>query len=323
MKNLLFALTALFGSLLLSSNANAQCTDTCPDTWSSPIDKVITNYDLNPSTGCTYTLYYQYQERWCNGIKNIRFVKLGYTSNCHVTNSLDCSVAQAIFLKAFTIEFHGPFVFDIFWNCCRTLEIELDDGDLDFCFLDHINPKQGVSKGYIIEGCGLSCCKTFFQKVNNNTVFYQVMESDPNGCTTNPSPVPGTYQIICSGVAKNFIVTNSSGCSNSCYTPAQGMYKNDNQSVGINDVLSDEFDFEVFPNPVSDELTISVDPIKAEASSIQVFDMKGRVLLDRKVNETLNGMIKFDVGSWNSGVYYILLTDGNGKVYTKPFEVVH
>ena len=84
-------------------------------------------------------------------------------------------------------------------------------------------------------------------------------------------------------------------------------------TTGINNYVS-ESDITVAPNPVVDQLNVTVKNDKFQVSQLYVVDMTGRVVSAQNVQEN---NISLDVNALSSGMYFLRLTDGKTNVTTK------
>lgn len=80
----------------------------------------------------------------------------------------------------------------------------------------------------------------------------------------------------------------------------------------------------VFPNPVSDELVLSIDAEKAGINEMrmEVLNQTGRVVLERRLN-TQKGFNVYSINTsnWNPGMYVVRLSDGLGQVSKKVVKL--
>lgn len=88
-----------------------------------------------------------------------------------------------------------------------------------------------------------------------------------------------------------------------------------NNSLAIQDNNS----FSLFPNPVSDELTVIIQSTKDEPISIQIIDMHGKIVY-RETGQTINGPNHFYLNLSNlpGGLYICCINDGR-KITTGRF----
>lgn len=84
-------------------------------------------------------------------------------------------------------------------------------------------------------------------------------------------------------------------------------------TTSINNYVS-ESDITVAPNPVVDQLNVTVKNDKFQVSQLYVVDMTGRVVSAQNVQEN---NISLDVNALSSGMYFLRLTDGKTNVTTK------
>jgi len=79
-------------------------------------------------------------------------------------------------------------------------------------------------------------------------------------------------------------------------------------SVGIRE--DHQSVLKLIPNPSSDWVSVEW-PNHLHNISIQVFDAKGKVISMMAAN---NGIMRFDVSNWSSGIYLVVLSDASGKI---------
>jgi hypothetical protein len=73
-------------------------------------------------------------------------------------------------------------------------------------------------------------------------------------------------------------------------------------------VKSSGFSVEAYPNPVSDNLTISVTGIQGNHAAVQLTDVTGKVI--RNVNMS-SSKTTLNIGGLANGIYLIKYTDAN------------
>lgn len=76
---------------------------------------------------------------------------------------------------------------------------------------------------------------------------------------------------------------------------------------------------EVYPNPVNNELTFSLDGLSDETINVQLHDLSGRVVFERNEMTVLNGSLNesFDVTAFPSGNYFLKLDIDGEKLIEK------
>lgn len=83
-------------------------------------------------------------------------------------------------------------------------------------------------------------------------------------------------------------------------------------NTGISDLASTN-DFEVYPNPAVNEMTI-VFPDKATTNQIELMDITGKVIFQ---GETVNRSYILQTTPIPSGIYFLRVTEKSGKVFSK------
>ena len=75
----------------------------------------------------------------------------------------------------------------------------------------------------------------------------------------------------------------------------------------------EEYGIEIYPNPASDNITISFENIKSEVK-IEILNLTGQVVL----SETCNNLeYSIDLGDFEKGIYLIMLNFDNNSVKSK------
>jgi len=86
-------------------------------------------------------------------------------------------------------------------------------------------------------------------------------------------------------------------------------------STNISD-LNNSFEINVYPNPVSEVLTIDMHIESNNKQKMGIFDLYGKLILDLTNNITVPGdyNMKVNVSTFDSGVYFIKNDDGSGRI---------
>jgi hypothetical protein len=66
----------------------------------------------------------------------------------------------------------------------------------------------------------------------------------------------------------------------------------------------------IYPNPVSDKLTIEFPEVEATQVQIQLIDVLGRVVTEINNHDTSEFSVEIDVSNFKSGVYFVKISDG-------------
>ncbi|RLD47016.1 MAG: hypothetical protein DRI86_01545 [Bacteroidetes bacterium] len=94
-----------------------------------------------------------------------------------------------------------------------------------------------------------------------------------------------------------------------------GTFVKDNTSITY---AKEEQNIVLYPNPASDEITITFE--SAKNASIRVFDLTGKIVLTDVIDEN-STKYRFNVSDFNSGMYFYQITIDN-KAYSSKFVVV-
>lgn len=100
-------------------------------------------------------------------------------------------------------------------------------------------------------------------------------------------------------------ITNQAGT----ITLTQGFHQPDVcMPVSVNEVTLAEWGIEVFPNPVTDALTVQFAAEKGGPLHASVYDLLGHLILDDLTLTHPTGS-SIECGNWQAGIYLLLLQD--------------
>lgn len=71
----------------------------------------------------------------------------------------------------------------------------------------------------------------------------------------------------------------------------------------------DNLEFSIYPNPASREVLLTLDNTTLEDISIKIFNVQGKVCYEQ-VSTSQNNSIRMDVSTFNEGIYFVSMTDG-------------
>lgn len=86
--------------------------------------------------------------------------------------------------------------------------------------------------------------------------------------------------------------------------------------AGIGDFVREEYEIELYPNPVSDVLKLQSSEFSGELE-YKVLDLIGRTLIQRNVYIPIGSEVEVDVAALKSGMYIFHLSDGEKSVSEK------
>lgn len=95
------------------------------------------------------------------------------------------------------------------------------------------------------------------------------------------------------------------------------LYTDNGGTVGITETFRKSNSMEVFPNPVTDIVTISFDLEQNEKITLSVINNKGQEVKQMNFGEQEKGQIDLDCSSFSSGVYFINLQTEKGILTEK------
>ena len=127
------------------------------------------------------------------------------------------------------------------------------------------------------------------------------------------------FAIVCGAVDGRIYASggNRSRATFTAMLPEEvlGLKENDKTDNALNGV-------KVYPNPAKDELFIHFVKVGENVENIQVIDLNGRVLFEKKPNlNTENSDLKIPTASFSSGIYLLKVQDFNGNAQTSRFVV--
>jgi hypothetical protein len=119
--------------------------------------------------------------------------------------------------------------------------------------------------------------------------------------------------------AGEVMVTTLSNGTNSLTQGFQQPFTNSTVTVPEN--IDDNSNIQFYPNPVEDQLSISIQNAKSGVYSYEIYDLLGQLLADETLTQSANGdlLIKIDFQKYATGNYFLrLLHDGelinSGKI---------
>lgn len=93
----------------------------------------------------------------------------------------------------------------------------------------------------------------------------------------------------------------------------------DTNALSVPYALAPDIEFDVYPNPASDEITISITNDNGENNSCVIYDVLGNEIVN------ISGIIpllKIDTREWSNGVYFIQVTRGKAT-YSQKIVINH
>ena len=306
-----------YNEIVLNSTNNSSC-----GTYGGQIDVSISGGNA------------PYTTEWSNGSVGLSLTDLASGSyTLTVTGAMGCSVDTTI-----TVGTYEPTVFegDVQHVSCNgaangAIDITILEGTPDYDF--------EWDYGYVTEDITDLVAGT-----------YRVKITDGNGCSVwgsynvlEPQPLTATIEVLQSTVTSGDIdVTVNGGTAPYSYTWNTGDVSEDLSGVpsgyyelavidyngcevSVNETIENlanvsvnEFEqtiINVFPNPTSDYATVSWD--NSEIKTIIVLNANGQLVQSNNVSL----MNTYKIKLLNSGVYYIILTDGKNNTYTEKLIV--
>lgn len=89
--------------------------------------------------------------------------------------------------------------------------------------------------------------------------------------------------------------------------------KGEDLGTGVAQYLT-ENDLVIYPNPVTDQLNVSLRTNKYQVTRVAIYDMNGKLVCSQPVADNL---IRMDVQGFSAGTYFLRLSDGKNMMTTK------
>jgi plastocyanin len=158
--------------------------------------------------------------------------------------------------------------------------------------------------------------------------FHPTVQVDQTTWTTNgTTPMPGGFSYTSGTSATLTITPGMSGttiyyvCTNHVFSSGMKGRINVNVIASVSDNRIRDFNFTVFPNPVSDNSIINISTKKATRTTITVFDMNGRQvqqMLDMNV-QAGEITLPFKAGTLQKGTYILMMRTAMGNLQKQIF----
>ncbi|MBZ9788311.1 T9SS type A sorting domain-containing protein [Psychroflexus sp. CAK57W] len=200
-----------------------------------------------------------------------------------------------------------------FWNSLESLATSLDDGN--FLTLDkrHFDASDKVVNLFIWNYRATNY--TFKMDINNPGVHDIYLVDHYLGTKTRLGTKQNSY---------SFSVDRSVPASTDAYRfqlnfeKAKQGHNSRKKTLGNDEFESDGI--HLYPNPVKDLLTINLTQLTGEVSSLNVYDITGK-LINRLEVSNPNSDIKINMENYSSGIYILKIDAKDGSHYQKKLIV--
>lgn len=95
-------------------------------------------------------------------------------------------------------------------------------------------------------------------------------------------------------------------------------YFDEGENQGIN--VAQNIQASLFPNPNNGEFTLAYDLKNVSEATLQLFDVKGSLLLSQVISNE-NNLTKIDVTNFDNGIYFIKVTSNNTTLWVSKFVI--
>jgi hypothetical protein len=107
------------------------------------------------------------------------------------------------------------------------------------------------------------------------------------------------------------IFTSSLACADNPVVVSRAMSVHVDPLTSVDPVPASQYDIKVFPNPVTDVLTISPLRVSDQWRTIEVLRMNGERIY--RMNPVAQTSIAIAVGKWEAGMYILVLRKKSGE----------
>lgn len=88
-----------------------------------------------------------------------------------------------------------------------------------------------------------------------------------------------------------------------------------NETLSTGNIEQNTFNFLIFPNPVSDIISIEFESLEAKKVKIQIVDLMGKILIQESIDTIVGeNRYKIDVNLLVKGVYFVNILNANGRI---------
>jgi hypothetical protein len=176
------------------------------------------------------------------------------------------------------------------------------------------NPGQVLL--YIADDYGNSSCSTVNNWCTTNSITPNAVFSN-TAVSMSPYGAAGMPKAIVVGGTAHNVYYNTNGSGNITMSGIQSAISNALSAVSIKEYQASTFNAKLSPNPVNNEMTISVVP--SEKMMIEIYSVIGQKV---KTIEHVSGEIKLNTESLSNGSYFIKISDGKNTEIIK-FLIAH
>jgi hypothetical protein len=130
---------------------------------------------------------------------------------------------------------------------------------------------------------------------------------------TAPAAGAGTVTFYTSGLA-----ANGTGGTSGDYTYTTSLALSQN-TVGIDEVPAENYNFSVFPNPSSEDFNVKFSLKELSTVNIDLIDINGKKVVNFISESGMNGEVNktFNISSYAKGIYFVRLKINNESTLEK------
>ncbi len=218
------------------------------------------------------------------------------------------------------IEKNTPLTYTIYFQNTRNeTAIDLDildalDANLDLSTLNIIGSSIEGSNGM------------FSHTLSGNIVrfsFSQILLPDSGSDEVNSHGYVKYFINQKPDLAYGTVITNNAEIYYNCYDPpiiTNTVINTIGKLVSVNDIKTiDDFP-DLYPNPVTDNLNISVTLPKPDQITVNILNITGQVIYTKKADyESGQKVLKINTTSFSKGMYFVQVNYNNGQKLTQKF----
>ena len=329
-KILLLAITVLFSTAIFSQTARVQVVHNFPDALLTEVDVYLNGtlaYDNFPFRNATAFMD----------------VPAGLPAEVSVAPGNSTSVDDAVITETFVFESDETYIiigngiasetgydpapplsFDTFIMAKENadnpanVEVLVHNGSTDSPAFDIVETGQGL--GTLVDNLGYT---DFQDYIELPTEDYVIDVTDETGATTIARYSAPLQTLNLQGSALTLIASGFTDPSQNSDGPQFGLFAATSdggpllalQSIPLSNSEFQEDTFVLYPNPVSNQLTIKNKSFLSEVSKLTITDMQGRTLLNKNIQVGNTSMVYVDYLA--TGMYQIHLYEGDKLIASK------
>ena len=111
------------------------------------------------------------------------------------------------------------------------------------------------------------------------------------------------------------VIETSEGTS---ATLTQGFQQSRLELVELDEVVPEELDFSIYPNPAKDNINIEIKGYEGDDITIELYDINGKILMNKKINAELTSI---DVSIYPAAKYLLKMYNADRSI-SSTYQVI-